>query len=166
MELQSRPEGTRSEAAARIEAHRLAPEREPAAAAILAACTSRGTLSAGAALLSTLRADPDSVVYGLTVDEDLVAVYALRKTRLSMEMTLLVVAEPLRGRGYGRACLADAMRRAGRWPLVVDADASTWRFFQSAGFRLVSRHRGEDGATRVRFAWHSRPSPAGMREEQ
>jgi GNAT superfamily N-acetyltransferase len=166
VELQPRPEFTGTETTVRSELHRLTSEREPAAAAILAAFTSRGTLSAGAALLSTLRADPDSVVYGLTVDDALVAVYALRKTRLSMEMTLLVVAEPLRGRGYGRACLADAMRRAGRWPLVVDADASTWRFFQSAGFRLVSRHRGEDGAMRVRFAWHSRPSPAGTREGQ
>jgi GNAT superfamily N-acetyltransferase len=146
---------------ARREFQRLEPEREPAAAAILAGCTARGTLAAGAGLLSTLRGDAETTVYGVTAGGDLVAVYALRKTRLSLELTLLVVAEPVRGQGHGRACLADAQRRAGRWPLVVESDETTWRFFQAAGFRLVGRHRAADGTPRVRLAWHARPGSTG-----
>jgi GNAT superfamily N-acetyltransferase len=121
-------------------------------------------LAAGAALLSSLRADADTTVYGLTIGDDLAAVYSLRKTRLSLELSTLVVAEPMRGNGYGRACLEDAQRRVGRWPLVVETDESTWRFFQTAGFRLVSRHRGSDGASRFRLAWHARPVSAGLRD--
>ena len=137
----------------------LDPSRDAEAAALLAACTPHGTVEAGRELLAAARAETDTSLYGLFAGDDLAAVYALRKTGLSLELSLLVVAEPLRRRGHGRACLADALRRAGKRPLVVETDEATLGFYRAAGFKLVGKRRDPSGSVRYRFGWHA-PTPA------
>ena len=134
----------------------LAPAHDDQAASILAPCTPDGN----AATLAALRADPDTALYGAFAGDDLVALYALRTPGLTVELTLLVVAPAHRRRGHGRACLDDALRRAGKRPLVAETDAATLPFYTAAGFKLVGKRRHPSGALRYRLGWHApRPSP-------
>ena len=133
----------------------LDPSRDAAAAAILAGCTFEGTDEAGRALLAAARADADSEVYGLSVDDELVAVIILKKIPLSMEVTALAVAPAHRRRGHGRACLSAALRRAGRRPLVVETDDAGLPFYKACGFKLVGRRKGPGGMPRYRLGWHA-----------
>ncbi len=139
----------------------LDPSQDDEAAAILAAATWEGTGSAGAAALAAARHDHDTVVRGATVDGELVAVYALRLAGASAELALLAVAPPHRRHGHGRACLTDALRRAGRRPLVVETDDDALAFYTAAGFKLIGKRRHPSGTVRYRLGWHApRPAPA------
>ena len=133
----------------------LDPTHDEAAAAILAACTVEGTVDAGRALLAAARQDPDSEVYGLTVHGELVAVSVLKKIPMSLEVAALAVAEGHRRRGHGGACLTDALRRAGKRPLVVETDEAGLGFYRACGFKLVGRRRHPSGVARYRLGWHA-----------
>jgi len=138
----------------------LVPEWDEAATAILAACTAEGTAEAGRAALAAARTDPKTMLYGLVDGGELVAVYGLRKSGLSLEVTLLAVAEGRRRRGFGRACLQDALRRAGKRPLVAEMDDDALGFYRAVGFKLVGRRRHPSGTVRYRLGWHA-PRPGG-----
>jgi ribosomal protein S18 acetylase RimI-like enzyme len=128
----------------------LAPERDEAASKIVPP-----------AIIAEARSDPDSTVYGLTVDGELAAVYVLRKVPLMNEIACLAVAEGHRRRGHGRACLHDALLRSGRRPLVVETDDETVGFYRACGFKLVGKRKRPDGVTRYRLGWHAPlPKPA------
>lgn len=133
----------------------LSPARDQAAGVILAACTLAGTPEQGRLVLAQARNDPESAVYGMTMGEELVAVYVTRKDGLIIELTYLAVAEGHRRKRYGRACVMDVLRRVGKRPLVVETDEETLGFFQSAGFKLVGRRRRSDGAVRFRLGLHA-----------
>ena len=71
----------------------LDPERDAAAAAILAPATGAGTVERGREVIAEARSDPDAAIYSLTVDGELAAVYVLRKVSLMNEIASLAVAE-------------------------------------------------------------------------
>jgi ribosomal protein S18 acetylase RimI-like enzyme len=136
--------------------------QDEAAAAILVDCTLEGTVEAGRALLAAACEDPESEVYGLTVHGELVAVYVLKKIPLSLEVTALAVAEAHRRQGHGRSCLTDALRRAGKRPLVAETDEAGLPFYKAVGFKVVGRRKGPGGTPRYRLGWHAprlRPPP-------
>lgn len=64
----------------------------------------------------------------------------------------VVVAQPLRGRGVGRAVMEEGLRHCARryvgTPVKVSAQQHLERFYQSLGFRTVSEAYLEDGI------WH------------
>lgn len=144
--------------------------QDEAAAAILAAATGEGTVRRGRERLAEARADEESAAYGLTVGGELVAAYVLRRAHLSMELAAVAVAEGHRGRGYGRAALADALRRSGNRPLVAETDDEGLGFYKACGFKLVGRRTGPGGTPRYRLGWHAprrqpkNPVPAGRAE--
>ena len=125
------------------------------AARLLADCPSVGDAERGAAAIATLRDDADGEIYGWVEDEALVAVYGLRKSGLSFELTWLAVAPAWRSKRYGRSALVDALRRCGRKPMTVQADEPLKGWFESIGFRVVGRKRGPDGAMRYRLGWYA-----------
>ncbi len=133
----------------------LDPAHEAQAAAILAAATGEGTPERRREEIAAARDDPDADVYELVVDGEPVAVYILRRSGLSMEVISLAVAESQRRKGYGRACLVDALRRAGRRPLVVETDDEGLSFYQAVGFKLVGKRRHPSGTMRYRLGWHA-----------
>jgi ribosomal protein S18 acetylase RimI-like enzyme len=133
----------------------LDPERDEAAAAIVASATGEGTVERGRAVVSEARGDPDAAVYGLTVGGELAAVYVLRKVSLMNEIACLAVAEGQRRQGHGRACLYDALLRSGRRPLVVETDDETVGFYKACGFKLVGKRKRPDGVVRYRLGWHA-----------
>lgn len=133
----------------------LDPERDLEAGAILAASTYAGTEEAGLTVLDRARADPESTVYGLTIGDDVVAVYITRRIPLSLEVTALAVAAEHRRRGHGRACMTDALRRAGKLPLVVETDDDALGFYKKCGFKLVGRRLSPGGRVRYRLGWHA-----------
>lgn len=132
----------------------LDPAHDGVAAALLAACPGGGT-----AAVAALRADPAASLYGRFDGDEPVAVYALRKVGLTTEVTHLAVAAAHRGRGHGRACLADALTLAGPRPLVAETDDAGLGFHRACGFKLVGKRRGPDGTTRYRMGAHA-PRPA------
>jgi len=137
-------------------------EGDEAAAAILAAATGVGTIDGGREVINRTRSDPDSALYGLTVGDELVAVYVLRKVTLMNEIACLAVAEGHRRRGHGRACLYDALLRSGRRPLVVETDDDAFGFYKACGFKLVGKRKRSDGTVRYRLGWHAPlPKAAG-----
>jgi len=135
--------------------HPLDPARDEEAALILAACTPEGTAAAGRGLLAAARFDPDNTVTGLVQDDALLAVCVTHKAPMSVEVTHLVVADGHRRRGHGRACLQDALRRAGKRPLVADTDEAGLPFYRARGFKLVGRRKAPDGSARYRLGWHA-----------
>ena len=139
----------------------LDPLLDREAGPLLAPCTSEGTAEAGRAALALAREDPDTTVYAHVHDGKPLAVYTLRKAGLSLEVTLLGVDPAHRRQGLGRACLQDALRRAGKRPLVVETDAAALAFYTAVGFKLVGKRRHPSGTTRFRLGWHApRPGSA------
>lgn len=143
----------------------LDPARDDEAAAMIAIAT-RPDLGTGGReahrVVAAARADPETEIRAATVGGALVAVCALRIVGITAEISWLVVAPDHRRRGHGRACLADALARAGRRPLVVETDADGQPFYAAAGFKLVGKRRGPDGAIRLRLGWHApRPTATG-----
>jgi ribosomal protein S18 acetylase RimI-like enzyme len=133
----------------------LAAERDAEAAVILAACTFAGTREAGQTLLDRARVDAESAIYGLTVHGELVAVYLTRKVPMALEVTALAVAPERRRQGHGRACMNDALRRAGKRPLVVETDDDALAFYRRCGFKLVGRRTLANDVVRYRLGWHA-----------
>ena len=136
----------------------LDPGLDEAAAGILAPATEQGTVEAGSALVAASRADEASAIYGLTANDRLVAVFITRKIPLSVEVAAIAVAADSRRQGYGRACLQDALRRAGRLPLVVESPEEAAGFFKACGFKIVSRRASPGGKPRFKLGWHA-PRP-------
>ena len=97
-------------------------------------------------------------IYGLTVDNQLVAVYTLRRVDLAMEITTLAVTQGHRRRGYGRRALADALRRAGRLPLIAETDEDALGFYKACGFKVIGRRKLPNGVIRYRLGAHG-PRP-------
>lgn len=135
--------------------HPLDPSQDDAAAEILAPATGEGTVAAGRARVDEARTDPDQEIYGLTVKGELVAAYVTRKIPMALEVKTLAVAAGHRRHGYGRACLTDALRRAGKRPLVVETDDEALGFYKKCGFKVVSRHKHPSGVLRYRLGWHA-----------
>ena len=135
--------------------HPLDPARDEEAAAILAACTPDGTTAAGRALLAAARRDPDSTITGVVEGGTLVAVCVTRKVSMAVEVAHLAVADGRRRQGHGRACLQDALRRAGKRPLVAETDEAGLPFYRACGFKLVGRRKAPGGGARYRLGWHA-----------
>ena len=148
-------DGSPARSAADDEARIVDSSRDPQAAVVVVACTTEGTIDRGRELLAVARAESDTAVYGRFASDNLAAVYAMRKTGLSLELRSLSVAERYRGQGYGLACLDDALRRAGKRPLVVETDEATLGFYRAAGFKLVGKRRDPGGSARYRLGWHA-----------
>jgi GNAT superfamily N-acetyltransferase len=136
----------------------LDPGLDEAAAVILDSATEAGTVVAAAALIAASRADEGSAISGLTVNDRLVAVCITRRIPLSLEVAAIAVAPDERRKGYGRACLQDALRRAGRLPLVVESPEDAVGFFKACGFKIVSRRVSPGGQPRFKLGWHA-PRP-------
>ncbi len=128
------------------------------AAEILAPATEVGTIEAAASLIATSRSDENAAIYGMTADDRVIAVYLTRRIPLSVEVTAIAVAPDSRGKGHGRACLQDALRRAGKLPLVVETPENSVGFFKRCGFKIVSRRLPPDGQPRFKLGWHA-PRP-------
>jgi ribosomal protein S18 acetylase RimI-like enzyme len=95
--------------------------------------------------------------------DELVAVYATKKISMALEVVALAVAENRRRQGHGRACLRDALRRAGRRPLVVETDDEGLPFYKAVGLKVVGRRKGPGGTPRYRLGWHApRPGSPGL----
>jgi ribosomal protein S18 acetylase RimI-like enzyme len=133
----------------------LPPEFDRVAAVMLADCPALGSVEAAAAAIAALRDDSEGAVYGWLDGEELIAVYGLRKARLSYELPWLAVAPSWRGRRYGRSALVDALRRCGRKPMTLEADESGKGWFEGIGFRTVGRRPAADGGFRYRMGWYA-----------
>lgn len=136
----------------------LDPELDGAAAEILADATEHGTTEEATALIAASRAAEGSAVYGLNAHDRLVAVYITRRIPLSVEVTVIAVAPGDQRKGHGRACLQDALRRAGKLPLVVESPEDAVGFFKKVGFKIVSRRVPPGGKPRFKLGWHA-PKP-------
>ena len=138
----------------------LEPGLDAVAAEILAPATEEGSIEAAAALIATSRADEGSAIFGLTAHDRLVAVFITRRIPLSLEVAAIAVAAGDRRKGYGRTCLQDALRRAGKLPLVVETPEGAVGFFKTCGFKIVSRRVPPGGKPRFKLGWHApRPQP-------
>jgi len=139
------------------------PVLDAGAGALLADCTPERTAAAGRTLLAALRADPETALYGLVFEETVLLVYALRRVPMSLEISHVAVAPPLRKQGLGRACLHDALARAGAKPLVAETDDAGLPFLKACGFKLFGKRRAPDGSVRYRLGAHAprRVEPAG-----
>jgi GNAT superfamily N-acetyltransferase len=133
----------------------LPTEFDREAAAMLADCPTLGSAEAAAAAITALRDDPEGDVYGWLEDGEVIAVYGLRKARLSYELPWLAVAPSWRGQRYGRSALVDALRRCGRKPMTLEADEIGKGWFEGIGFRTVGRHPGASGGFRYRMGWYA-----------
>ncbi|MBA2277457.1 MAG: GNAT family N-acetyltransferase [Chloroflexia bacterium] len=133
--------------AARVEIRALDPGLDEDAAGILAAATGADTIERGREVLGEL--------CGLFAGGDLVAVYGLRRASTANEVTYLAVKAGVRRKGYGRACLRDALRRSGQRPLVAETDEGGVAFYKACGFKLVGRRTHPSGTVRYRLGWHA-----------
>jgi GNAT superfamily N-acetyltransferase len=133
----------------------LPPEFDREAAAMLADCPALGSAGAAAAAITALRDDPEGDIYGWLAGGEVIAVYGLRKARLSYELPWLAVAPSWRGQRYGRSALVDALRRCGRKPMTLEADDSGKSWFEAIGFRTVGRRPHADGGFRYRMGWYA-----------
>lgn len=132
----------------------LEPTGDEAAAALLAgtACVPAGE-SAGA-ILARMRETGESL-YQASAHGTLVAIYGLRREGMANVLSVLAVREDARGRGHGRLCLQDALRRSGRRPLVAETDEALMPFYKACGFKLVGRRVQPDGSVHYRLGWHA-----------
>jgi ribosomal protein S18 acetylase RimI-like enzyme len=140
---------------ARVSITSLDPERDEAAAAILASATGKGSTAQGREFIAEARIDPNASIYGLSVGSTLVAVYVLRKASQMNEIACLAVAEGQRRQGHGRASLYDALLRSGRRPLAVETDDDAVGFYQACGFKVVGKRKQPNGVMRYRLGWHA-----------
>lgn len=139
-----------------IEIRPLAPAEDEAAAVIVADATGDGTAERGLEVLRELRdSDERANVYGLFAHGALVAVYGLRREGMANEIGPIAVKAGERRKGFGRACLQDALRRSGRRPLVVETDSEGLDFYEACGFKLVGRRKHPSGTIRYRLGWHA-----------
>ena len=137
----------------------LTDEQLAAAAAIVAPCTPDGTRAAALTWLRELLATEGTEVRGLSVGGRLLGVAATRRTGMTFELTLLVVAPDARRQGHGKELLIEALVRAGRRPTVTEVRPEDLPFYQATRFKPVARRRQPDGTYRLRLGWH----PPGQR---
>ncbi len=133
----------------------LSPEFDREAAVMLGDCPALGSAEAAATAIAALRDDSEGAIYGWLDGKELIAVYGLRKARLSYELPWLAVAPSWRGRRYGRSALVDALRRCGRKPMTLEADESGKGWFEGIGFRTVGRRPAAGGGFRYRMGWYA-----------
>jgi GNAT superfamily N-acetyltransferase len=110
-------------------------------------------------MLQELRATEGVELRGLDVGGELLGVSATRRTGMTFELTLLVVAPAARRQGHGKELLIEALVRAGRRPTVTEAGIDDLPFYQATRFKPVSRRKQPDGTFRYRLGWH----PPGQR---
>lgn len=140
---------------ARVVIRALDPALDEEAAAILAAATGAGTVQRGREVLAGLRGEEAVALYGLFAGDALVAVFSLRRDAMANEITHLAVKDGERHKGYGRACLQDALRRSGKRPLVVETDEDAVGFYKTCGFKVIGRRKHPSGTLRYRLGWHA-----------
>lgn len=135
---------------------------EPAAA-FLADCPRLGDVEAARAAITDARADPDTEIFGWVEDDELVAVYALRRRKLNFELLWVVVHPSRRTQRFGRSALVDALRRCGRKPMTAEVEESIKGWFERLGFKTVGRKPLPDGGFRYRLGWYAprRPDEPG-----
>ena len=135
-----------------------APELDGAAGSLLDGSPELlGGLS-GQERIAAARLDPDTDLLGAMRDGELVAVYLLRRAHLMNELDLLVVSEAHRNQGYGKAALADAVRRSGRRPLALECSDALRPYFLQNGYKIVGKRVGPNGEPRFRLGAHA-PRP-------
>lgn len=100
-------------------------------------------------------ADERVTVAGWREGERLVAAYVIRRVSLMNEVEIVAVAPDRWRQGLGRAAMQDALRRSGKRPLAVEADAGAAPFFKRIGFKIVGKRRQPDGSLRERLGWHA-----------
>lgn len=111
--------------------------------------------------IAAARSDPDTDLLGAVADGELVAVYLLRRAHLMNELDLLVVREAHRNQGFGKAALADAVRRSGRRPLALECSDALRPYFLQNGYKIVGKRVGPNGEPRFRLGAHApRPGKA------
>lgn len=136
----------------------LDPALDDAAGALLdGAPELLGGLS-GRERIAAARLDPDTEMLGALKDGELVALYLLRRAHLMNELDLLVVGEAHRNQGYGKAALADAVRRSGRRPLALECSDALRPYFLQNGYKIVGKRKGPNGEPRFRLGAHA-PRP-------
>jgi GNAT superfamily N-acetyltransferase len=133
-------------------------ELDDAAGDLLDSCPELLVGMTGRDRIVASRLDPDSDLFGMMMDGHLVAIYALRRAHLMNELELLVVAEPMRGKGIGKAALSDAVRRSGRRPLALECDETLRPYFLKNGYKMVGKRKGPSGEPRYRLGAHA-PRP-------
>jgi hypothetical protein len=141
----------------------LPPARDDEAATILADCPALGSPDSAKAAIAQARAHPDTELLGWIEGDALIAVYGLRRDRLSFALLWLAVREDRRAQRYGRSALVDALRRCGRKPMTVEVDESTKGWFERVGFKTVGRKPQPAGGYRYRLGWYAprRPDEPG-----
>jgi GNAT superfamily N-acetyltransferase len=142
------------------------PEFDAQAAAMLAEWAPFHGFAGGAAMLEAFRADDHAEINGVTLNDQLVVLIITRRVHLMNEVVALTVIPGFRGHGIGELALADAVRRAGKRPLVVECPESMRPYFVKRGFKMVGKRKGADGEPRYRLGAHApRPAPAAETEE-
>ena len=131
---------------------------DDAAGALLDGCPELLAGMTGRDRISASRLDPETDLYGVVVDGQLEAIYALRRAHLMNELELLVVAEAKRGQGLGRSALSDAVRRSGRRPLALECSEALRPYFLKNGYKMVGKRKGPYGEPRYRLGAHA-PRP-------
>lgn len=124
-------------------------------AGLLAGATSDGTTEAARAALQSHQDDTSSAIFVVTLDDDTIGAYILAAAPMSVEVILFAVREDMRRRGIGTIIMQDALRRAGKRPMVVETDEATMPFFTAIGFKKFGRRKGPNGETRYRVGWHT-----------
>ena len=133
-------------------------ELDDAAGVLLDSCPELLAGMTGRDRIAASRLDPDTDLFGLAMDGQLAAIYALRRAHLMNELELLVVAEPMRGQGIGKAALSDAVRRSGRRPLALECSEALRPYFLKNGYKMVGKRKGPNGEPRYRLGAHA-PRP-------
>jgi GNAT superfamily N-acetyltransferase len=133
-------------------------EFDDSAGALLDGCPELLAGLTGRDRISAARLDPDTDLYGVVMDGQLAAIFALRRAHLMNELELLVVAEEKRGQGLGKAALSDAVRRSGRRPLALECSESLRPYFLKNGYKMVGKRKGPNGEPRYRLGAHA-PRP-------
>jgi len=131
---------------------------DDAAGSLLDSCPELLRGLSGRERIAAARLDPDTDVLGAVKDGGLVALYLLRRAHLMNELDLLIVGDAHRNQGYGKAALADAVRRSGRRPLALECSDALRPYFLKNGYKIVGKRVGPNGEPRFRLGAHA-PKP-------
>lgn len=138
----------------------LEPAYDSQAIAMLDPWASFHGYESGEAFLRAARADDDTDVMSVTVNDTLAILIVTRRVKMMNELLALVVEPSYRGHDLGKLALIDAVRRAGNRPLVVECSETMRPYFLKQGFRMVGKRKGADGEFRIRMGAHA-PRPEG-----
>jgi ribosomal protein S18 acetylase RimI-like enzyme len=139
----------------RFEIRLLTEDEYPAAAAVLAPATGKGTSEAALEKIAAYGSESKFAVYGGFLERDLVAAYVLRRDGMANDVALIAVVPEQRKRGIGKILLQDALRRSGKRPLAAETDEDALGFYKACGFKLVGRRPHPSGVIRYRVGWHA-----------